>query len=83
MDRERNQPEARLAPPPSRRRDAVVRIPNRPAWWLIRASMEIAVLRLVWRGMPWPEARRRVAEEAKLYMHRNITPQFDRPPERP
>jgi hypothetical protein len=53
-----------------------MKIPNRLAWWIIRASMEITVVRLCLRGMSWTEARYRVAETTKLYMHRHICKQW-------
>ena len=56
-----------------------MRLPNWLTWWLIRLTMEITVLRLCWRGMGWSEARRRVGEATKLYMHREVTPQFGSP----
>lgn len=53
-----------------------MRLPTWLAWALIRLSMEIAVIKLRWRGMSKEEARRLVAESALLYMHKNVTPQF-------
>ena len=53
-----------------------MKLPRWLAWWLIRWTMEVTVVRLWWKGMPWMEARRRVAEATVLYMHRNVTPQF-------
>lgn len=53
-----------------------MRVPNWLAWWWIRASMEFAAVTLWLRGMGWLEARRRVAEATKLYLHRNMCDQF-------
>jgi hypothetical protein len=51
-------------------------LPNWIAWPYLRLIMNIAVLRLWWKGMPWGRARRAVAEATSLYMNREIHPQF-------
>jgi hypothetical protein len=59
-----------------------MKIPTWLAWWLIRISMWIATIRIWRRGIPWSEARRLVAQEAKLYLHRDIHPQWSIPARR-
>jgi hypothetical protein len=47
-----------------------MRLPSWLAWWMVRLSMEIAILRLCWRGMPWRQARRVIGEGTALYIMR-------------
>jgi hypothetical protein len=46
------------------------------AWIGIRIAMLLATVRLWLRGMPWAQARRTIAQETKLYLHKHVCKQF-------